>query len=119
MGRTAERQLAQVTPRLTWTWPLASVVFVTTSVQSSSSASKARPTLMAGQRPSGRIPVADSPMSWPAAATGLADDVGIVSLPIDAEGVAATAAQRPAAAVTARTIRDVRLANGLSRETTM
>ena len=34
MGRTAERQLAQVTPRLTWTWPLASVVFVTTSVQS-------------------------------------------------------------------------------------
>jgi hypothetical protein len=58
-------------------------------------------------------------MSWPAAATGLADDVGIVSLPIDAEGVAATAAQRPAAAVTASTIRDVRLANGLSRETTM
>jgi hypothetical protein len=37
------------------------------------------------------------------------------SLPIGAEGAAATAAQRLVATVRARTIRDARLANGFSR----
>jgi hypothetical protein len=108
-------QFTQVSLRVTWTPPLFSATLVTASVQSSSSAST-RPTLMVGPLPNGLSPFAGSLEVASAPLRALAVVALLLSLPIDADGVAATAAQSPAAIVMAKTARDVRLAKGLSRE---
>jgi hypothetical protein len=94
------------------------VYLVTATVQSSSSASKARPTLMAGPRANGRRAFAASPGCAAGLVTETAESTRLLSLPMDAEGVAATAAQKLAAAEMAR-MSLVGLANLLSRETTI
>jgi len=93
-SRLSHSQLAHVTPRLTRTWPLSSVTRVTANVQSSSSASKARPTLMAGPRPNGCI-LSRLRRASQRSLPGLVRYRGFQVPVRGAAGAAATAARRP------------------------